>query len=105
MVFSIMVGLPFLEREKVTVLLYEFLRCCTGEVRFESVPVKASRKRKTQMAEKSADKVTCPRCSSQNVQLVSRKNNLRPRSQTGNFKTDLTPISTTVTYKCQDKCG
>ena len=57
------------------------------------------------MAEKNADKVTCPICSSHNVQIVSKKNNLRPRSQTGNLKTDLTPISTTVTYKCQDKCG
>ena len=33
------------------------------------------------MAEKNADKVTCPIGSFHNVQLVSKKNNLRPRSQ------------------------
>ena len=56
-----------------------------------------------QMAEKESDKVTCPRCSSRNVFVVSRKDNFRPRSQTGNLKTDLTAISTTVNYKCQDQ--
>ena len=58
------------------------------------------------MAEKEPDKVTCPSCSSHNVRVVSRKDNLRPRLQTGNLQTDLTPISTTVTYKCQNQdCG
>src|SRR5437879_13757117 len=58
------------------------------------------------MAEKESDKVTCPSCSSRNVRVVSRKDNFRPRSQTGNLKTDLTPLSTTVSYSCQDQnCG
>jgi DNA-directed RNA polymerase subunit RPC12/RpoP len=56
------------------------------------------------MAEKEPDEAACPRCSSHNARVVSRKSNLRPRSQTGNLKTDLTPISTTVTHKCPD-CG
>lgn len=58
------------------------------------------------MAEKEPDKVTCPSCSSRNVRVLSRKDNFRPRSQTGNLKTDLTPISTTVAFQCQDgHCG
>ena len=58
------------------------------------------------MAEKVSDKETCPSCSSHNVRVVSRKNNLRPRLQTGNLQTDLTPISITVTYKGQNQdCG
>jgi hypothetical protein len=58
------------------------------------------------MAEKESDKVMCPACSSHNVCLLSQKSNLRPRSQTGNLQTDLTPISTTLTYKCQNQdCG
>jgi DNA-directed RNA polymerase subunit RPC12/RpoP len=58
------------------------------------------------MAEKEPDEVTCPSCSSRNVRVVSRKDNFRPRSQTGNLKTDLIPISSTVSYKCQDQnCG
>ncbi len=58
------------------------------------------------MAEKEPDKVTCPSCSSRNVCVMSRKDNFRPRSQTGNLKTDLTPLSTTVSYRCQDQnCG
>jgi hypothetical protein len=53
-----------------------------------------------------AEMVTCPGCSSSNVCLVNRKDNFRPRSGTGNLKADLTPISTTVNYKCQDpNCG
>ena len=71
----------------------------------EGVPVKATANEKEEpMAEKEPDKAACPRCSSPDVAVVSRKNDLRPRSQTGNLKTDLTPISTTVAYKCQD-CG
>jgi DNA-directed RNA polymerase subunit RPC12/RpoP len=59
-----------------------------------------------QMAEKEPKNVTCPNCSSRPVGIVSRKDNYRPRSHTGNLKTDLTPISTSVTYKCQDQnCG
>ena len=61
-------------------------------------------KKEQQMAEEEPDKATCPRCSSHNVRVMGRKSNLRPRPQTGNLQTDLTPISTTVTYKCQD-CG
>ena len=58
------------------------------------------------MAEKESDQVMCPGCSAHNVRLLSRKSNLRPRSQTGNLQTDLTPISTTLTYKCQNQdCG
>ena len=58
------------------------------------------------MTEEKPDKVTCPNCSSYNVRVVSRRNNLRPRLQTGNLQTDLTPISSTVSYKCQDQaCG
>lgn len=61
---------------------------------------------KVKMAEKESDKETCPSCFSHNVRVVSRNNNLRPRLQTGNLQTDLTPISTTVTYKCQNEdCG
>ena len=56
------------------------------------------------MAEKEPDRATCPGCSSHNVRVTGRKSNLRPRPQTGNLQTDLTPISTTVTYKCED-CG
>jgi hypothetical protein len=57
-------------------------------------------------AEKEPDQVTCPDCSSHNVRVVSRKSNLRARSQTGNLQADLTPISATVTYRCQDQdCG
>jgi hypothetical protein len=55
------------------------------------------------MAEKEPDMVVCPSCSSQDVRVVSRKNNLRPRSQTGNLQTDLTSISTTVSYQCQNR--
>ena len=59
-----------------------------------------------QMAEKEPDKVTCPRCCSPNVRIVSTKDIFAPRSHTGNLKTDLTPISTAVTYNCQDQnCG
>jgi DNA-directed RNA polymerase subunit RPC12/RpoP len=58
------------------------------------------------MAEKESDPVTCPNCSSRNVRVLSQKENFRPWSRTGNLKTDLTPISTTVSYKCQDpNCG
>jgi hypothetical protein len=58
------------------------------------------------MTEKEPDQVACPRCSSQDVRVVGRKDNLRPRSQTGNLRADLSPISTTVTYKCQNPdCG
>jgi DNA-directed RNA polymerase subunit RPC12/RpoP len=56
------------------------------------------------MAEKEPDKPACPGCSSKNVRVASRKNDFRPRSHTGNLQTDLTPISVTVTYQCQD-CG
>ena len=57
-------------------------------------------------AKLKAHKVTCPHCSSGNVRVVSRKDNLRPRLHTGNLRSDLTPISTTVNYKCQDQnCG
>jgi len=58
------------------------------------------------MAEKEPDKVKCPSCSSRNARVVRREDNFRPRSQTGNLKTDLTPLSTTVSYRCQDQnCG
>jgi hypothetical protein len=57
------------------------------------------------MAEKEPQGA-CPNCSSQEVRVVSRKDNLRPRPQTGRLQTDLAPISTTVTYKCQNQdCG
>jgi hypothetical protein len=56
------------------------------------------------MAEKEPAKPTCPGCSSQNVRVASRKNDFRPRSHTGNLQADLTPISVTATYQCQD-CG
>ena len=63
-------------------------------------------RKKEEMAEKEPGKVTCPRCASGNVRVVSRKDNLRPRLHTGNLRSDLTPISTTVNYKCQDQnCG
>jgi hypothetical protein len=62
--------------------------------------------KKEEIAEEEPDKLSCPSCSSRSVRVVSRKDNYRPLSQTGNLRTDLTPISTTVTYKCQDKtCG
>jgi hypothetical protein len=58
------------------------------------------------MAEKESDEVTCPNCASRNVRVLTRKDTLRARPQTGNFRTDLAPISTAVTYKCQDEnCG
>jgi hypothetical protein len=58
------------------------------------------------MAEKEPEGVACLRCYCQDVRVVSRKNNLRPRLQTGRLETDLTPVSTTVTYKCQNPaCG
>jgi hypothetical protein len=61
---------------------------------------------KKEMAEKEPVKVTYPSCSSGNVRIVSRKDNFRPRLQTGNLRTDLTPISNTVNYKCQEQnCG
>jgi DNA-directed RNA polymerase subunit RPC12/RpoP len=56
------------------------------------------------MAENEPDQVTCPGCSSQNVRVATRRNNFRPRSQTANLQADPTPISVTVTYRCQD-CG
>jgi hypothetical protein len=43
------------------------------------------------MAEKNADKVTCPIGSSHNVQLVSKKKQPSASVATGNHKTDLTP--------------
>jgi hypothetical protein len=62
--------------------------------------------KKEEITVEEPSQVTCPRCSSRRVRVVSRKDNYRPRSQTGNLRTDLTPISTTVTYKCQDQtCG
>jgi hypothetical protein len=62
--------------------------------------------KKQKIPEKEPEKVTCLGCSSRNVRVVSRKDNYRPRSQTGNLRTDLTPISSTMTYKCQDQsCG
>jgi len=61
---------------------------------------------KKEMAEKEPSKVMCPRCSSGNARVVSRKDNFRPRLHTGNLWSDLAPISTTVNYKCQDQnCG
>jgi uncharacterized Zn finger protein len=55
---------------------------------------------------KTPDKVICPSCSSNNVRVVNQKDNFRPRSHTGNLRADLTPISVTVTYKCQNQgCG
>ena len=54
------------------------------------------------MAEKEPNQATCPGCSAQHVRVTSRKNNFRPRANTGNLQADLTPISVTVTYQCQD---
>jgi DNA-directed RNA polymerase subunit RPC12/RpoP len=56
------------------------------------------------MAEKEPDQVTCPGCSGKNVRVASRRSNYRPRSHTGNLQADLTPVSVTVAYRCQD-CG
>jgi hypothetical protein len=56
------------------------------------------------MAEKEPNQATCPGCSGQRIRVTSRKNNFRPWSHTGNLQADLTPISVTVTYQCQD-CG
>lgn len=53
-----------------------------------------------------ATPVACPTCSSREVRTVREKPNLRPRLHTGNLLTDLTPISVTVTHKCQNPdCG
>ena len=58
------------------------------------------------MADKRVAEITCPKCAGHDVLLVNQKSNLRPRPQTGNLHTDLTPISTTATYKCQKQgCG
>ena len=56
------------------------------------------------MAEKEPNQATCPGCSGQRIRATIRKNNFRPRSHTGNLQADLTPVSVTVTYQCQD-CG
>ena len=56
------------------------------------------------MAKNESGQATCPGCSSQHVRVTSRKDNFRPRLHTGNLQADLTPISVTVTYQCQD-CG
>jgi hypothetical protein len=70
------------------------------------VLVMGTERKKEEMAEKEPGKVPCPRCSSGNVRIVSRKDNFRPRLHTGNLRSDLTPISTTVNYKCQEQnCG
>jgi hypothetical protein len=58
------------------------------------------------MAATQPDMEICPRCSSRDVGVVSRTEHLRPRPQTGNLRTDLTPVSTTVKYRCKDpNCG
>jgi hypothetical protein len=63
-------------------------------------------RKKEEMADKELGKVTCPRCSSGNVRILNCKDNFRPRLHTGNLRSDLTPISTTVNYKCQEpNCG
>lgn len=58
------------------------------------------------MIEQETEKAVCPTCSARNVRVVNRKNNYRPWPQTGNLRTDLTPVSITLTYQCQNKaCG
>jgi hypothetical protein len=58
------------------------------------------------MAEKESERVKCPVCSSPAGRAVNEHAVFRPRSQTGNLKTDLTPVSITLTYRCQDQaCG
>jgi hypothetical protein len=56
------------------------------------------------MPEKEPNQASCSGCSGQRVRVTSRRNNSRPRAHTGNLQADLTPISVTVTYQCQD-CG
>jgi hypothetical protein len=58
------------------------------------------------MADQQPNPVQCPQCSSKDVFVVNQTNNLRPRPQTGNLRADMTPISTTLTYKCANTtCG